>query len=261
VHVKLGVMPTPYGIDLIENCEDCGMRKAYIFCGLSKDDLQVFESLTHSIAYPEDTMLFAEDQMPRGVFVLCRGRVKLSLCSHSGKTLIMKIAEPGEILGLSAAIRGNPYQVSAETLDPSQLKFVRREDFLHFLREHSEASLRVAHQLSEKYMSTCREMRTFALPNNANAKLARLLLDWSVRNGGVGEAECHMTLSLTHHEIAQMIGMTRETVTRTFAELKKRQILRGNGPTLVIRNKAALRDMASAQAGTQCPARPATESH
>jgi CRP/FNR family transcriptional regulator, cyclic AMP receptor protein len=146
-------MPTPHGIDIIEKCEDCGRRKDYIFCGLPKDDLQAFESFTHSIAYPKDTLLFAEGQMPRGVFVLCRGRVKLSLCSRSGKTLIMKIVEPGEILGLSAAIRGNSYQVTAETLDPSQLKFARREDFLCFLREHSEACLRVAQQLSEKYMA------------------------------------------------------------------------------------------------------------
>lgn len=240
-------MPTPYGLDLIEKCEDCGMRKGYIFCGMSTDDLQAFESLTHSIAYPEDTLLFAEGQLPRGVFVLCRGRVKLSLCSRSGKTLIMKVVEPGEILGLSASIRGNPYQVSAETLDPSQLKFVRREDFLRFLREHSEACLRVARQLSEKYMSTCREMRTLALSHSATGKLARLLLDWSGRNGGAAETECRMTLSLTHEEIAQMIGMSRETVTRTFGELKKLQILRGKGPTLLIRDKAALRKMAIAQ--------------
>ena len=240
-------MPTPYGIDLIEKCEDCGMRKGYTFCGMSNDDLQAFESLTHSIAYAEDTVLFAEGQLPRGVFVLCRGRVKLSLCSRSGKTLIMKVVEPGEILGLSAAIRGNPYPVTAETLDPSQLKFVRRDDFLLFLREHSEACLRVAQQLGEKYMSACREMRTLALSHSANAKLAKLLLEWSARNNDTDETNCRMTLSLTHEEIAQMIGMSRETVTRTFGELKKLQILRGKGATILIRNKAALRKIAISQ--------------
>ncbi len=240
-------MPTPYGIDIIEKCEDCDMRKGYIFCGLPKYDLQAFESLTHSIAYSEDTLLFAEGQMPRGVFVLCRGRVKLSLTAPSGKSLIMKVVEPGEILGLSATLRGNPYPVSAETLDPSQLKFVRREDFLCFLREHNEACLRVAQQLSEKYMSACYEMRTLAVSHHANAKLARLLLDWSVRNGGAAEAESRMILSLTHEEIGQMVGLSRETVTRTFAELKKQQILRVKGTTLVIQNKVALRKMAIAQ--------------
>ena len=239
-------MPNPYGIDIIEKCEDCGMRKGYIFCGLSKDDLQSFESLTLSIAYPEDTLLFTEGQMPRGVFVLCRGRVKLSLCSRSGKTVIIKIVEPGEILGLSATITGNPYEVSAQTLDPSQLKFVRREDFLRFLRDHGEACLRVDQELSEKYMSACREIRTHTVSHHANAKLARLLLDGSVLNDGAGETECRITPSLTHEEIGQRIGVSRETITRTFADLKKRKILRGNGQTLMIRNKAALRAMAIA---------------
>jgi CRP/FNR family transcriptional regulator, cyclic AMP receptor protein len=90
-------------------------------------------------------------------------------------------------------------------------------------------------------------MRTFAVSNHADTKLARLLLEWTGRDAGAAETECRITLSLTHEEIAQMIGMSRETVTRTFAELKKRHILRGNGATLVIRNKPALREMATAQ--------------
>ena len=238
-------MPAPYGLD-IENCGDCKMRASHLFCGLPWKDLESFESITHTIAYPGDTGLFAEGQMPRGVFVLCKGRVKLSLRSPAGKNLIMKIAEPGEMLGLSATIKGNPYEVSAETVDPSQLHFVKRDDFMRFLREHGEACLRVTQQLSEKYMSTCREMRSLAIPHAANAKLATLILDWLPKNDDAAGAESCFKLFLTHEEIAQMIGMSRETVTRAFAELKKRQILQVKGATLLIRNKAALRNMSIA---------------
>lgn len=146
-------MITPYGLEITESCLACKMRSANMFYGLSPAALQAFETIKYATAYPKEAVLFVEGQNPRGIFVLCKGRVKLTLCSSTGKTLIMKIAEPGEVLGLSATISGKPYEVMAETAEPCQINFVRREDFLHFLRQHSEAGLRVAEQLSNKYTS------------------------------------------------------------------------------------------------------------
>jgi CRP/FNR family transcriptional regulator len=161
--------------------------------------------------------------------------------------LILKIAEPGEVLGLSATVGGKPYELTAETVDPCQVNFVKREDFLRFLKEHSEACLRVAEQLSDKYNSACREIRALGLSHSAGEKLAKLLLEWSLRNGEAAKIEPRVKLALTHEEIAQMIGTSRETVTRLFADLKKRQIVQAKGSTLLIRNKAALKAMAVTQ--------------
>jgi CRP/FNR family cyclic AMP-dependent transcriptional regulator len=61
--------------------------------------------------------------MPRGIFVLCKGTVKISINSPSGRTMLVELAEPGEVLGLSATISGKPYEVTAETLDPCQSQF------------------------------------------------------------------------------------------------------------------------------------------
>jgi CRP/FNR family cyclic AMP-dependent transcriptional regulator len=234
---------TPYGFDIIENCLTCKMRAEHIFCDLPPAALQAFESIKFSTAYPKGAVLFVEGQAPRGIFVLCKGRVKLSICSSDGKTLILKIVEQGEVLGLSATVGGKAYELTAETLDPCQINFVKREDFLHLLKEHSAACLRVAEQLSDKYNNACREIRTLGLSHSAGEKLARLLLEWSNRNGEAIKAEPRLTLALTHEEIAQMIGTSRETVTRLFADLKRRQIVQAKGSTLVIRNKSALKAM------------------
>jgi CRP/FNR family transcriptional regulator len=153
----------------------------------------------------------------------------------------------GEILGLSATISGKPYELRAETTEPCQVNFVKREDFLRFLREHSEACLRAAEQLSDKYTCSCREIRTLVLSHSVGEKLAKLLLSWSTKDSNGATGEPPVTLTLTHEEIAQMIGSSRETVTRIFGELKKRQILQTKGSTLLIRNKAALKVMASAK--------------
>ena len=236
---------SPYGLDIIESCFTCKMRAEKVFCDLSAAALQSFEAIKYATAYPKGAVLFVEGQAPRGIFVLCKGRVKLSISSSDGKTLILKIAEAGEVLGLSATVSGKPYELTAETIDPCQVNFVKREDFLRFLREHADACFRVAEQLSEKYNAACHEIRSLGLSHSAAEKLAKLLLEWTSKNGESQKQEPRLKLALTHEEIAQMIGTSRETVTRLFAELKKRQILQAKGSTLVIRNKAALRALAS----------------
>lgn len=237
---------TPYGLDIIESCLACRMRAEHIFCDLPPTALQSFEVIKYATAYPKGAVLFVEGQTPRGIFVLCKGRVKLSICSTDGKTLILKIAEPGEVLGLSASVSGKPYELTAETVDPCQVNFVKREDFTRFLKEHSDACLRVAEQLSDKYNTACREIRSLGLSHSAGEKLAKLLLEWSSKSGEAMKAEPRVKLALTHEEIAQMIGTSRETVTRLFADLKRRQIVQAKGSTLLIRNKAALKAMALA---------------
>ena len=82
-------------------------------------------------------------------------------------------------------------------------------------------------------------MRTIGLSHSAGEKLARFLLDLAA-NHDEGKGEVKLTLTLTHEEIAQMIGASRETVTRLFADFKKRQFLQVRGSTLTIINKAGL---------------------
>jgi CRP/FNR family cyclic AMP-dependent transcriptional regulator len=236
---------SPYGLDLIESCLTCKMRAERIFCDLPTSALEAFEKIKYTTAYPIGAILFVEGQAPRGIFVLCKGRVKISMGASDGKTLILKIVEPGEVLGISATVSGKPYELTAETMDPCQVNFVKREDFLRFLKDHADACFKVAEQLSEKYNNACHELRSLGLSHSAGQKLAKLLLEWSSKNGEAAKQEPRLKLSLTHEEIAQMIGASRETVTRLFADLRKRQIVQTKGSTLVIRNMAALRLIAS----------------
>ncbi|HKM49293.1 MAG TPA: Crp/Fnr family transcriptional regulator [Terriglobales bacterium] len=238
-------MISPYGMEIVESCITCKLRANFSFCDLPPTALQAFESIKYATAYPQKAVLFVEGQMPRGIFVLCKGRVKLSINSPSGRTVIVKLVEPGEVLGMSATISGKPYQVTAETIDPCQVNFVKRDDFLRFLKDDVEACFKVAEQLSEKYHNACKEAGSLGLSHSAAEKLAKLLLEWSSKNGDGTKAEPRLKLRLTHEEIAQMIGTSRETVTRLFAEMKKRQIVQSKGSTLVIRNTAALRDLAN----------------
>ncbi len=236
-------MRAPYGLEIIENCVTCPHREDRLFCNLPPAAVQRLSVITSASSYPKGAVLFVEGQAPRGVFILCAGRVKLSTTSADGKTLIVRISQPGEILGLPGTVTGKPYELTAEVIEPTQANFISRADFLNFLREHGEVSLRVAQQLGETYHAAIAEMRSIGLSHSAGEKLARFLLDWCVSHGE-GSPEIRATLTLTHEEIAQMIGASRETVTRLFADFKKKELVQIKGSTLVVRNKAGLESLA-----------------
>ncbi len=238
-------MHSPYRFDLLENCLSCKLRANRIFCNLSTHSLQAFERIRYESSYPEGAVLFMEGQAPRGIFVLCHGQVKLSLNAKDGRTFILQIAEPGMVLGLSATVSGKPYELTAETMRACQVGFVTREDFFRFLKENAEACFKTAEQLSINYNSACHEFRLLGLAHSHCEKLAKLLLDWSCAKCESGNTETYVRLPLSHEEIGQKIGSSRETVTRILANLRKRLIVRGSGSTLLIRNKHALEALAS----------------
>jgi CRP/FNR family cyclic AMP-dependent transcriptional regulator len=235
-------MRAPYGLQIIESCLSCPLREDRLFCNLPAPALQGLAAITSPAAYPKGATLFVEGQSPRGVFILCSGKVKLSTSSADGRTLILRIAETGEVLGMPASVTGKPYELTADVLEPTQANFIPRQDFLNFLRDHGEAALRVAQQLGEIYHSAIGEMRSIGLSHSVSEKLARFLLDLSPHEDG-GKGEVRVTLTLTHEEIAQTIGASRETVTRLFTDFKKKQLLQVKGSTLVIKNKAALESL------------------
>jgi CRP/FNR family transcriptional regulator len=233
---------SPYGLQIVENCVTCPHKESRLFCNLPAAAVERLSEITGSATYPKGATLFVEGQPARGVFILCAGHVKLSTSSSDGRTLILRISEPGDLLGLPATISGRPYEVTADVIEPTQANFISRTDFLNFLRDHGEAALRVAQELSETYQTAFAEMRTIGLSHSAREKLARFLLDWSAHHPSDSGA-IKFSLTLTHEEIAQMIGASRETVTRLFADFKKRDLLQIKGSSVTIRDKRGLEQL------------------
>src|SRR5437660_1764949 len=238
-------MSTPYGIEITENCMLCKLRQKGFFCEMPKPALEEMEKLKYASAYPQGAVLFVEGQAPRGVYVICSGRVKLSTTSRDGKTLILRIAQAGEVLGLHATVSGKPYELTAETLQPCQLDFVKRDDFLKFLQTHADASLHAAQHLSQDCQSAYEMIRSLGLSHSVSEKLARLLLEWAI-NGEETKEGIRIKLALTHEEIAQLIGTSRETVTRVLGEFREKEFAQLRGSTLLIRNKSALEKLIGA---------------
>lgn len=236
-------MNAPYGLEIMENCTDCSYAKPGFFCGLSQPTLQALNQVSHKSTLPAGAILFVEGQSPRGMFILCAGKVDLSTTSREGKILILKSAEAGEALGLSAAISGMSYETTAETATPCHLNFVDRKHLLELLQNHSEIGLHAAQALSRDFQSAYRDIHDLVLTRSSSGKLARLLLLQSLPHD-LAATEDRIHATMTHEEMAQRIGSSRETVTRLLSDLKKKQFIRLDGPTLVIRNRLALEALA-----------------
>jgi CRP/FNR family transcriptional regulator, cyclic AMP receptor protein len=236
-------MIAPYGINLIESCAGCSVTRRNFFCGFSQQVRQALDQVSHKSTLPSGAILFVEGQSPRGIFIVCSGRVNLSTTSREGKILILKTAEAGEALGLSAAISGIGYEATAETATPSQLNFVDRKHLLELMQTHSEIGVHAAQHLSREFQAAYRDIHDLVLTRSSAGKLARLLLAQShVYDRGAAETRVHSPM--THEEMAQRIGASRETVTRLLSDLKRKQLIRLDGPTLIIRNRTALEALA-----------------
>lgn len=237
-------MPSPYNLDVVDHCGQCPRRAEHSFCDMSSAPMEALDQIRFTASYPKGALLFVEGEQPRGVYILCSGKAKLTTTSSEGRTLIVKIAKHGEILGASAALLGNPYEVSAEMLEPSHVSFIRREDFLRFLNAYTEACMHTAQQLSQKYEAAQREIRSLGLAQSTSEKLAKLLLDWC-DDGEITPQGTRMQMLLTHEEIAQMIGTTRETVTRLLSDFKRKKLISVKGSSLFVLAKEQMRDMVS----------------
>ena len=244
---------SPYNLETSEGCSSCRTRAEGFFCSLSKPLVKTLEEVSFVTSYPTGAMLFVEGQAPRGVYVLCKGRAKLSVVSAEGKTLILKIAKPGEVLGLSSCLLSQPHEVTVETLSPCQVNFIRQQDFLRLMRE-SETCLRVAEQLSLQYQSACRELGWVGLSRSADWKVANLLLEMIDESQATGGQQGSFKLTLTHEEMSQMISTSRETVTRVLTRFRKAKLIEIHGATLVVRDPAGLRRIAGGHEPAEAPA-------
>ncbi|MGA7908702.1 MAG: Crp/Fnr family transcriptional regulator [Candidatus Sulfotelmatobacter sp.] len=242
-------MKTPYGLEIIESCVGCKLSHNHFFCGFSPAVLRSLDMASHHSILPAGALLFVEGQTPRGIFILCSGKVTLSTTSKEGKVLILKQAEAGEALGLSATISGMNYEMTAETSTPCQLNFINRTNLMSLLQCESEVGVHAAQWLSRDFQAAYRDIHNLVLARSSAGKLAKLLLSCAPadlqRSTEVRQTEeFRLRSAMTHEEMAQRIGSSRETVTRLLSDLKKKRLIRLEGATLVIRDRPALEALA-----------------
>lgn len=222
-----------------DNAGSNGAALRFPLASLVSDGRSLEQSKTTK-SYPRGAVLFAEGQQSRGVYVLSEGRAKISIGSSEGKTLVLRIAHPGDLLGVNAALTGEPYSATAETIERCRVDFISRQDLLKLLERDKKACLIVAHTLGHTLSRFIEHSRLLLLSQSATEKLAGLLVRWCDEFGKRTPQGIEINSGLTHEEMAQMICASRETVTRVLNEFKRGHIVGHFNGTILVRNRRAL---------------------
>jgi CRP/FNR family cyclic AMP-dependent transcriptional regulator len=227
----------------MSKCLNCLHAGKHPFCNLGQESRAFLESNSVTMEYPRGSVLFREGERCNAVFVMCSGRVKVSTTSRDGRTMISRIADAGDVLGMSAALASGEYEVSAEALEPCRIRMLPHMHLTKMLQQYGDATMGAAKALAEDYRSAFDGARLLALPTSSAGRVARLILDWAEE--AKKSSRSFITMSLTHEEVASMTATTRETVTRTLSKLRKDKIISTRGVALTILQPRALEHLSA----------------
>lgn len=233
--------PSPYNLRVVDSCYDCANREGALVCKLPQSGIRELNAIRQNAFYPRGVVLYAEGETPRGVYILCSGEVRLTAGSNHGSEVILRVAGRGDILGLSNTLSREPHRVRAQTLSACQIGFVPRLQFLQFFRAHPDVALRIAEYLSLELQGAWEQIQLVTLAPSSNAKLIRFLLAWAANHGQSFAEGTSLALYMTHEEIAQSIGVSRETVSRALAELRADNLIQFTRGHILLLNPEKLK--------------------
>jgi len=179
-------------------------------------------------------VLFAEGEPARGVYILRTGRAIVSISSSEGRVVLLRMAQPGDVLGLNSVLRNCSYDTTVKTLEPCRTEFISRVELIELMQQSPAGAYAILRILSQELTELTDRAKLLLLPQTVSGRLARLLLEWTKNNGS------RLDRILTHEEIAQMICTSRETVTRLLASLSRQHVISITSDSILIRDRPAL---------------------
>ncbi len=218
---------------VVQNCVTCPVRGPHCFCNLSPVTVQELQTIGSRVRLGVGETVLQEDSMADRVYVVCRGKVKLTASSADGKLLIVRIAGPGDVLGLTSLLNNVRHKVTAETLEICDLKAIGRADFLAFMESSRDVGRSAAVSIAWEYEGVLLTARRLATSSSAAGKLATALLDWGRMDAANGESMA-FRMPLTHEELGSMTGLSRETVTRLLGKFRRERLVELDGGRMVL---------------------------
>lgn len=210
------------------------LQRVPLFSQLSAVELQRVVDVARERAYPRNSVILFEDDPGDALYVVANGQVKVVLIGEDGREVILSVMGPGEFFGEMSLLDDEPRSAHVIAMEDSSLAVLRREDFEGLLTSSPQIALALLRELSRRLRRADEKVGSLVLLD-VQGRVARLLLDMAGEEGGE-----RITRRLTHHTIAQMIGSSRETVSRTMRDLTDKGLIAVQRRDIVIRDRAAL---------------------
>lgn len=210
------------------------LRRIPLFSHLSETDITRLTEAARERNYPRNSVILFEDDPGDSLYVVVTGQVKVVLIGEDGREVILSVLNEGNFFGEMALIDDEPRSAHVIAMQDSNLLVLRREDFQRRLQEAPTIALGLLRELSRRLRKADDKIGGLVLLD-VNGRVARLLLQMADENDGK-----NITRRVTHHTIAQMIGSSRETVSRTIRDLADRGLIEVSRKAIVIRDRPAL---------------------
>jgi CRP/FNR family transcriptional regulator len=228
------------------------MRPGSVVCDVPADVLAEFRASGSAMLYRPRQVIFGEGLPATALYLVCHGAVKLYHSDRFGRVHILEVAGPGTLLGELSLDESHAMSSSAEALTEVQILYLPRERIGAFVERHPETAVRFLAALSRELAAARHKIRELAL-KNAESRLAGLLLQLAAAGGEASSGG--LLLPYTRRALAEMIGVSTETVIRLLAALKRKGIIATDGRKVVIADGERLTRIAQHDdTGTSAPA-------
>lgn len=195
------------------------LKRVPLFADLAEAELTRFAEVTREREYPKNSVILFEDDPGDALFIVSAGQVKVVLIGEDGREVILSVLGEGDFFGEMSLIDDEPRSAHVIAMRDSHLLVLRRDDFQSQVQQHPGIALKLLKVLVQRLRRADAKIGGLVLLD-VNGRVARLLLDLADEAGGP-----RITRKLTHHTIAQMIGSSRETVSRAMRELTDRGLI------------------------------------
>lgn len=217
------------------------LRRVPMFSDLSEAELARFAEVAREREYPKNSVILFEDDPGDALYIVSSGQVKVVLIGEDGREVILSVLGDGDFFGEMALIDDEPRSAHVIAMKDSHLLVLRRDDFQLQIQQHPPIALKLLRVLVQRLRRADEKIGGLVLLD-VNGRVAQLLLDLADEGGGP-----RITRRLTHHTIAQMIGSSRETVSRAMRELVERGLIEVSRREILIKQRETLQVMAGSK--------------
>lgn len=219
------------------------LKRCDIFRGLSKQELDKVGAIAHERTIPKKEIIYTPEEKNEAMFILKKGRVRIFKLSSEGKMITLAILKDRDIFGAMSLIKGGTSKAYVETLEDSYICAIKQEDFSKLIKEIPEIALGLVEKINQRLKEAEDRIEDLVF-REAPGRIASVLLKLAEEFGQENGEGTQITLKITHQELADMVGTTRETATVILNELKEDKVLKIEDRYLTVIDEKTLKELA-----------------
>lgn len=216
------------------------LKRSHIFRDFDDLELENVASLANTRIYRKNSIIFYENDAANNFYIIKTGRIKIFRPSTDGREFILGIFSIGALFGDVPVFDGGSYPASAQAIEDCEIYSISKEDFESFILDNPQTSIKIIKMLSRRLRSATNMLSDMAM-KNVSQRLAGMLVKFAEQDGVEQQSGIYVECDLTRQELAELIGVSRETFIRELSKFQKAGILQCLKRDILITNMEKLK--------------------